>query len=801
MKHLTLALGLFAPLLLLSSQFDRTASAGASAQQSNAQAVCEYWVAPPPEGSNGNPGTNEQPWATLGYAAAAVPDNGCTIWVKPGIYSGEQRLSRRFTTPTLFQSVLPYQAILQNSGLTVSVSGAMNLTLEGFVFQHSGPGATPLVVQIDPSSAGWAEMITLRNNIFRDSYNNDLLKIVAGVRFVTIENNVFYNQGPSEEHIDVNGITDALIQDNIFFNDFAGSGRADHGNAHSFITIKDSNGNLDGQEGSERITVRRNVFFNWEGRKDTFIQVGNDGKPYHEAKDVQIENNLMLGNSAVEVYATLGVRGVSGLTFANNTVVGDMPSSSYAMWVSLKELNPLNENISFYNNIWSDPMGTMGAGLGGGSNEFSNGSPAQTVNLVLDNNLYWNGGMGIPPGDLLSPMVDDPRLHVADPLLNTNQTGIVLPRWNGSAFPSGNSEIRQEFIRLVELYGNVPGNSPVVGAADPAFAPLDDILGRPRSTTPALGAYEILLGEPSPTPTATETALPSATPTETATSTATPEPTNTPEPSPTAVPTATASPSPSPTPSPFLGLYLSTDNNGPTTIGNLSGVYDEDVVYFDGVGWSMLFDGSDVGMGSVDIEGFHLLDSDTLLLVVSKAMVLGSVAIDPFDVVQFDATALGTTTAGSFSLYFDGNAAGLSSTGEEIDAIALLPDGRLLVSAEGNVEVPNVSGKDEDILAFTPLSLGLFTNGTWEMYFDGSDVALSGGEDVDATGVDAAGNLYLSALDPFAVTGLAGDDEDVFHCAPASLGEDTACTYASALYLDGSAWGLAADDVDAVHVP
>lgn len=480
---------LFAHLGSMSSLlYAREAFAGG--QRTAANAVCSYWIAPAPEGNNGNPGTKDAPWATLEHAAEAVPDDHCTVWVKEGLYVGENRLNRRFTTPTVFRAVRPYHSTLQTFGLVVGISGAKNIILDGFVFRHTGGGAEPLVVQIDQSSEEWAEEITLRNNIFHDSYNNDLLKIVSGVRFATIEGNVFYNQGPGEEHIDVNSVTDVVIQDNIFFNDFAGSNRAGHGDAHSFITIKDSNENADGLEGSERITVRRNIFLNWEGRRDTFIQVGNDGKPYHEAEGVVIENNLMIGNAPVEVYATLGLRGVKGITFANNTVVGDMPSSAFAMWASIQELNPPNEDLYFYNNIWADPTGTMGSDLSGDDNKFSNGDPAQTNNLVLDNNLYWNGGAAVPPGDLVSPLADDPRAHVANPMLNADQNDILLPRWNGTAFLSGNLSIRQEFVRLVEAYGRIPAGSPAIGRADPAFAPDDDILGRRRSSNPNLGAYE-----------------------------------------------------------------------------------------------------------------------------------------------------------------------------------------------------------------------------------------------------------------------------------------------------------------------
>ncbi len=300
--------------------------------------------------------------------------------------------------------------------------------------------------------------------------------------------------GPTDEHIDVNSVTDVVIQDNIFFNDFAGSARPISETSHSFITIKDSNEGVDGLEGSERIAVRRNIFLNWQGGLETIIQVGNDGKAFHEAKDVTIENNLFIGNSPQNAYSVLGVRGARDVVFANNTTVGDFPSSAYAMWIALKDLNPVNENIAFYNNIWSDPTGSMGSYYQEtDDNEFAKGNPADVINAILDNNLYWNGPQPLPGGDLFTPTVDDARALVADPLLNFFHDAVVVPRWEGEAFLSGNTTIRQEFLRLVEEYAVLPPGSPAIGQADPAHAPAEDILGQPRSATPELGVFEYRL--------------------------------------------------------------------------------------------------------------------------------------------------------------------------------------------------------------------------------------------------------------------------------------------------------------------
>jgi len=459
---------------------------------------CEYWVAPPPSGNDNNSGSISSPWATLVHASENVPDNHCTVWFNDGEYVGENRLHRRFSTPTFFIAIHPYRAVLKYNGAVVSISGGKNITLDGFVFSHTGPGADVLVVQVDRDDQNWAEWITLRNNIFHDSYNNDLLKIYNGARFVTVESNIFYNQGVAEQHIDVNSVTDVAIQDNIFFNDFAGSGRINRNDTKHYIVIKDSNENSDGLEGSERVTVQRNIFLNWEGGDgETFVQVGNDGKPYYEAKDVWIKNNLFIGNSPNQIGAAFGVSGARDVWFANNTIVGDLPSLAYAFRIGIKASNPANQNIFFYNNIWSDPTGTMGADLSGSANEFSDGNPSETENLILDNNLYWNGIQGIPSGDLVSPLIVDARRIVADPLVTKDQSSIILPRWTGQSFLSGSKTIRQEFIRLVEQCGKIPSISMAVGKADLAFAPSDDILNHPRTATPDLGAYEyqpILLG-------------------------------------------------------------------------------------------------------------------------------------------------------------------------------------------------------------------------------------------------------------------------------------------------------------------
>jgi DNA-binding beta-propeller fold protein YncE len=262
-------------------------------------------------------------------------------------------------------------------------------------------------------------------------------------------------------------------------------------------------------------------------------------------------------------------------------------------------------------------------------------------------------------------------------------------------------------------------------------------------------------------------------------------------------------PPPPPPPVDERPLYFSLRDAA--TVGAVSAA-NEDILFFDGTGFSLLFDGSDVGIGALRVDAFTRLDADSLLFSFDTA---GSVpgipgTLDDSDIVRFDATSpLGPTTAGSFSLYFDGSNVGLTADAHDLDAIEPLSDGRILISTTGSATVSGVTARDEDLLAFAPTSLGSITAGSFSLYFDGSDIGLGEApEDVDAAAVDASGRIYLSTLDVFAVPGVSGQDEDVFVFTPSALDPPTtAGTYAPTLYFDGSTYGLASNDVFAIDLP
>lgn len=255
-------------------------------------------------------------------------------------------------------------------------------------------------------------------------------------------------------------------------------------------------------------------------------------------------------------------------------------------------------------------------------------------------------------------------------------------------------------------------------------------------------------------------------------------------------------------PSPGDPLYLSHAANTSTAFPGLPQTGDEDILYFNGQSWSVYFDGSDVGLAGVDLNAFTIIDPDTILMSFMQPLTIAGIGkVDDSDVLQFDATSLGNTTVGSFSLYFDGSDVGLTKASEDIDALDLLPDGRLVISTLGAYAVAGAQGKSDDLLSFSPDSLGAVTSGTWSLYFDGSDVGITPATNVDGISVATNGHIYLTTAENFSLSGQSIADEDVFQCTPVSLGASTSCNFASAVYFDGGDWGLAADDIDAIQIP
>ena len=141
---------------------------------------------------------------------------------------------------------------------------------------------------------------------------------------------------------------------------------------------------------------------------------------------------------------------------------------------------------------------------------------------------------------------------------------------------------------------------------------------------------------------------------------------------------------------------------------------------------------------------------------------------------------------------------------QAIDALALAPDGRLVISTKGSANVPGAVGKvkalDKDLLVLDNGTFGSSSSGTWSLYFDGSDVGLTKGREV-ITGVEIdplSGKIYLSLLGRFVVPGLSGNSRDIVACTPASLGATTQCAFE--MFWQGSDHDLGRQAIDGLEI-
>jgi subtilisin-like proprotein convertase family protein len=231
--------------------------------------------------------------------------------------------------------------------------------------------------------------------------------------------------------------------------------------------------------------------------------------------------------------------------------------------------------------------------------------------------------------------------------------------------------------------------------------------------------------------------------------------------------------------------------------------------------YDMFFDGSDVGLtqSSENIDAFAFLPDGTLLISTRAAFsVPSSYGTTVFgygeDLIMFMPWQYGHDTYGSWTMAFDGSDVGLSGLAENVDAVGVLPDGRLLISTADVTTVPGLAFtvSDEDLLLFTPTWLGDTTAGTWSMYFDGSDVGLGtyDSEDIDAVFVKSNAatwpTLYFSTVGSFGVPNVSGANEDIFGFRPATVGQNTTGTFDRALTLNGSRYGLANFNLDGIWV-
>jgi hypothetical protein len=231
---------------------------------------------------------------------------------------------------------------------------------------------------------------------------------------------------------------------------------------------------------------------------------------------------------------------------------------------------------------------------------------------------------------------------------------------------------------------------------------------------------------------------------------------------------------------PFPGLFFSTNWNG--SIPGVAGPFDNaDIYRFDGTAFNRDFNATGAGLPvSANVDGYDRVDANHFYVSFSDSTVVpGLGAVQDEDVVYYD--------NGTWSVFFDGSAAGMTGAARDVDAITVA-GGTLFFSTLGNVNPPGVTGTADDADIYR-------WNGTsFARVWDASANGLAPGANVDGlTRVDGS-HLYLSFTGGTAVPGLgAVQDEDVVY--------DDNGTWS--VFFDGTAHGLTSggQDVDAFDVP
>lgn len=190
--------------------------------------------------------------------------------------------------------------------------------------------------------------------------------------------------------------------------------------------------------------------------------------------------------------------------------------------------------------------------------------------------------------------------------------------------------------------------------------------------------------------------------------------------------------------------------------------------------WTMVYDGSVRGTAK-NISAFALTDDGSLLLVFSANQVItGLGTATPYDVVKFTPTTPGVFPlgAGTYNWFFQGQAKGLTTAAEKIDALDLVNGVRLLLSTTGAASVPLPGGgvlkaADEDAFTYNP------TNNEWltPLRLDGSVVPGLAAEDVNGIWDDPQNDdYYITILGVFNLGGVSGNDKSIVRLVPNGSG-------------------------------
>jgi hypothetical protein len=396
-------------------------------------AGASYWVAPPPAGDNGNPGTSAEPWATLQHAADQV-DPGDTVIVKAGSYAGAHiTTSGTETAPIVFRTadgeVVQITADNPTTPDGINIEGASWIVVEGF----SVSGRTRAGIR-----AVLCTNVTIRNNSCAD---NGVWGIFTGF------------------------CDDLLIERNQT------SGSIDeHG-----IYVSNS---------GDRPVIRGNRIW------------GNSSCGIHMNGDISMGDDGIISNAVVEenIIWDNGVLGGSGINMdgvQSSLVRNNLIYDSHASGISLYQIDgggPSSNNQVLNNTV-------LVAGDGRWALNIADGATGNEVrNNVLWSEQSYRGAMSVC-SSCLSGFTSDHNAVEDRFTTDDGDTVLDLAQWRTATGQDGSSVVAtpaQLFVDPGQDDYHLKEGSPAVDAGElRADVPWDlDCTTRPLGSTHDIGAYE-----------------------------------------------------------------------------------------------------------------------------------------------------------------------------------------------------------------------------------------------------------------------------------------------------------------------
>ncbi|MDR0930759.1 MAG: S-layer homology domain-containing protein [Clostridiales bacterium] len=466
--------------------------------------VNTYYLSP--NGDNNNTGSRDNPWKSLvsaggiNGALAKIPTSGnVKIVLLDGTYPSFGFIPNyQFTNPVLIIAENPYKARVADTSTNrqMYLTKCKNMVFNGIEFSGTkGVRSGDYLMQIELS-----HNITLENCILHDSFNNDILKLNERSANTTIRNCVFYNAPDGgDEHIDANSVYHTTIEGCIFFNDYVASGQEEKNSQSSYVLFKSSSSSPIKAEELEAegyftgdkwtcdnwtedinatltlgtrakpsydVTIDRNVFLNYWGRSDaSYIQLGEDNKPFYEVTDSTISNNLFINNRTREYQAGDGnyvnrQAGAITIKCAQDTLIEKNIESGFIQH-SWHGYNDTNVGFGYFARLSDEGYGIDGVTIRKNSlcdysmqmGQVVGGTKTGITNLTVSQNNYYNGGAKVndfgssyPLGDY--PFQIEPTATFYDPLLQVDLSDVDTPAQiaNAAGAWSNLQNMRQNYV-------------------------------------------------------------------------------------------------------------------------------------------------------------------------------------------------------------------------------------------------------------------------------------------------------------------------------------------------------------------